>query len=415
MARSAARGVALTALRQWRTSGQFADKIMQDLRQSRPSPACEKAFAQELFYGVIRNLTLLDFLISRLRKRPLNDSLRDLVRLGLYQLLCLRTPPHAAVFETVSFAPASMRPVVNGVLRNAVRQAKDLKKQARRAPLHVRESHPEFLIERWRKAYGSAATVALCQSNNEAAPIYARVNTLRTTPESLVKEEALMQPVPRYPLFARCETLPSSALVRGDCYIQDPSTALALDLLDPKPGERILDACAAPGGKTFQIAAISHNQAELVGCDCDPKRIAQLRENVHRLGIRARIVQHDWLYPSPDRQFAAQSFDKILVDAPCTNSGVMRRRVDVRWRLTPGDFLRMSKRQLGILRAVLPLLRPGGVIVYSTCSIEGEENCDLIRRLCEESPALRLGEMELRLPFQQGFDGAFAARLEFAM
>jgi len=207
--------------------------------------------------------------------------------------------------------------------------------------------------------------------------------------------------------------LPTAALDSGHCYIQDPSTAIACQLLDPKPGERILDACAAPGGKAAYLAQLMQNRGVIIACDRHRERLRILKGNVSRLGATiVHAVRHDWTRNHlPEEILSIAPFDRVLLDAPCTNTGVIRRRIDVRWRLRPNDFSRMSNEQLIISRAVFRLLKPGGLLVYSTCSLEPEENENVIRRLRAELPALGLEAEKDSLPFRDGFDGAFAAKL----
>ena len=170
----------------------------------------------------------------------------------------------------------------------------------------------------------------------------------------------------------------------------------------------MLDACAAPGGKTGYLAELMKNQGTILACDRDEGRIRTLQDNLERLGVGiAQFAQHDWTSGEPLPDAAAISpFDRILVDAPCSNTGVMRRRVDLRWRLTRNDFLRMREEQLRILRATIPLLKTGGVLVYSTCSIEPEENEEVVQAITQEFPFLKLVEQVSLLPFRDGFDGA---------
>ena len=400
-----ARGLALAALTEWRQGTRFADAILQQLLAGSALGASDRSFATELFYGVLRNLTLLDFWISQLRSASLDDASRDLLRLGLYQLFILRTPGHAAVFETVALASPRRSSLVNGVLRNAQRRFAELDAAAASAPLPVRMSHPGFLVERWRKVFGAEAAAALCAWDNEPAPIYARINRLKPPGEQLGEAVAVA------PGFVQLDGIPAEALARGECYIQDPSTRVACELLAAQPGETVLDACAAPGGKTGLLAQQMQNRGTVVAFDRDAARVQTLDENLQRLGVTiARVVQHDWCAGTLANEHAL-SFERILIDAPCTNTGVMRRRVDVRWRLQPADFERMQAEQLAILTAVLPLLKIGGAIVYSTCSIEPEENEQVITRALDAFPFLRVEEQRSVLPFRDGFDGAFAAKL----
>jgi 16S rRNA (cytosine967-C5)-methyltransferase len=238
-----------------------------------------------------------------------------------------------------------------------------------------------------------------------------------TDPEIFLQLYPDLQPLCGNSDFVEFNTFPTAALDSGHCYIQDPSTAIACRLLDPKPEERILDACAAPGGKTAYLAQLMQNRGVIVACDRDPERLQILKDNVGRLGATiVRAVRHDWTRNHPPEEILSIApFDRILLDAPCTNTGVMRRRIDARWRLRPDDFSRMSNEQLLLSRAVLPLLKTGGILLYSTCSLESEENEDVVRRLVAELPTLKLETEKHSLPSRDGFDGAFAAKFTVAL
>ena len=403
------RRVALAALSNWRTGRKFADSVISELLADSELPAPDRAFALELFYGVLRNLTLLDFWIGQLRYDRLENNLRDLLRIGLYQLFLLQTAPHAAVHETVELAPKNWRAIVNALLRNAVRQNQELRRFADEQPLSVQWSHPEFLLKRWQKHFGDQATIDLCSWNNRPPPIYARINRVKIAPHDFVRAYPGSSLLPNRENFAALPTAIWEATAAGHCYIQDPSTAVACELLDPRPDEKVLDACAAPGGKTGYLAELMQNRGTLIACDRDSDRVKQLEENLSRLGVSfARVIRHDW----EDSESAAPienhgPFDRILVDAPCSNTGVMRRRVDVRWRLRPDDFARMKRRQLAIVNSVIHLLKPGGVLVYSTCSLESEENESVAEVIGGENQ--HETEQQI-LPFRDHLDGAFVAR-----
>lgn len=415
MARRSARGLALAALDQWRHGHRFADAILQDLLAHTVLGTPDRAFATELFYGVLRNLTLLDFWIARLRSSSLDDRSRDLLRVGLYQIFILQTPGHAAVFETVALAPKSSQSLVNAVLRTALRGATELKQLADSADLATRTSHPAFLLERWTKAFGADTAASLCRWNNQPAPIYARVNQPKGTMPAFLAADPTRELLPDRSNFVRLWSIPHEALQRGECYIQDPSTTLACDLLQPQPCDAVLDACAAPGGKTGYLAELMENRGELVACDRDRSRVQVLGANLQRLGVtNAHIIPQDWTDVGLEADLRGRVFDKILIDAPCTNTGVMRRRVDVRWRLRPDDFARMAAQQFAIAKAVIPLLKPGGALVYSTCSIEPEENEGMLAQILSAFPSLRIEAQQTLLPFRDGFDGAFAAKLRAA-
>ena len=412
MAQTSARRVALVALRTWRQKKNFADTIISALLSRTSLAAADRAFAVELFYGVLRNLTLLDFWIGELRSARIELDLRDIVRLGLYQIFITKTSEHAAVYETVELAPKQQRPVVNGILRSATRERRELRNKAKSQPLHVRFSHPKFLIERWTKEFGDETTEDLCQWNNQPPPIYARINELKINRQTFLERYREARSLPDVSNFVELPS-PGEALNQGDCYVQDPSTAIACEVLQPKAGTKTLDACAAPGGKTGYLAELMGNEGLIAACDREPARLQLLEQNLTRLGVRiATIVRHDWTKDRiPEEIRSAAPFDRILVDAPCSNTGVMRRRVDVRWRLKPTDFARMQARQIQIVGAVLAVLKPGGTLVYSTCSLEREENEEVVQQLLEKMSILKLEEERRSLPFREHFDGAYAARL----
>jgi 16S rRNA (cytosine967-C5)-methyltransferase len=408
-----ARQTALTALRTWRSGRDFADAVITRALGAGKLTSSDRAFAFDLFYGVLRNLTLLDFWISRLRSSSVDVDLRDILRLGLYQLLLIDTPEHAAVYETVELAPKNRRSVINGVLRNAARRRKELLAEAKVQPLSIRTSHPEFLIERWQGSLGLKNTEALCEWNNQPPPLYARINRLKITRDEFLLAYPEARPLSQDPDFVELPSLEPKALMSGHCYIQDPSTALSGKMMEAEPGEKILDACAAPGGKTSYLAELMHNEGMIVACDRDGERLSLVEENIQRLGIKiVRTLRCDWTRAKVSDDVASLApFDRILVDAPCSNTGVMRRRVDVRWRLQARDFIRMPKEQLSILRAILPLLKTGGILVYSTCSLEQEENELVIEALLREFKNLSVSQQGNILPFRDQFDGAFAAKL----
>ena len=413
MARLSARQVALTASRLWRKEKRFADSIISGLLAKAELPPSDRAFALELFYGSLRNLTLLDFWIGCLRASRIQSDLRDILRLGLYQLFFLKTAPHAAVHETVELAPKKQRSLINAMLRTATRRQSELLASANAQPLFVRTSHPQFLIERWQQQFGPEQAEALCKWNNLPAPVYGRINRLKIDRHKFLRLYPTSRPLTRSSDFVEFDTLPTGAVRRGHCYIQDPSTVIACQLLGPKPGEKVLDACAAPGGKTGYVAELMQNLGTILACDRDPERLEILKENMTRLGARiVQIFRHDWTHGDVPADIATLApFDRILVDVPCSNTGVMRRRADLRWRLRQADFARMQQLQIEIVRALIPLLKSNGVLVYSTCSLEPEENEKIARQILTEMPILRLETETFSLPFRDGFDGAFAAKI----
>jgi 16S rRNA (cytosine967-C5)-methyltransferase len=228
----------------------------------------------------------------------------------------------------------------------------------------------------------------------------------------LLKAVPEAEPHPAHPLSIKVKYIPLRWIIAGLCYVQDPSTLIACELLAPKPGERVLDACAAPGGKTSYLSQLMEGCGEIVACDASRKRLERMDENLSRLGVtNTRMLPIDWTRDSAP--YPAGSFDRILVDTPCSNTGVIRRRIDVRWRLAPDEFQVMQEKQIAILKRIAPLLKKEGTLVYSTCSIEPEENMQIVKRAEAEIPGLRFVESRQSLPFRDAMDGAFAAKFEW--
>lgn len=404
-----ARRCALEALTTWEDTSRFASDILDDLARSLRLSPPDRALAQEILYGTIRNLYLLDELISRFRKGSLNPLTQNLLRIGLYQLFKTGIAEHAAVNETVELARKHERSLINAILRNAQRKKPELLQEIETWPLEDRYSHPEFLLKRWVNQYDGISVEALCRWNNEAPVVFARINPLARDLDALDRVRSETQPClvgESFPGFFRVDGAPNPDWLReGLIYVQDPSTSLACRLLDPKPGEEILDACAAPGGKTALLAAMMKNEGSIIATDNSPPRLEQLRENLQRLAVaNTEVKLADWNAPEAASNFP--KFDAILLDVPCSNTGVMRRRVDVRWRIQERDLARQAINQAELLGAAAKLLKPGGRIVYSTCSIDKAENEAVV-----EVSALKLERTVTSLPWRDGVDGAFAALL----
>jgi len=400
------RRAAVSTLRAWAKGHDYAETLVDRhaRRQSLKGP--DRGLLQAIVFGVLRNRRLLDHWISTLRKGELDHQTRDILRVGLCQLLILELPDHAAVFETVNLGKAAVRGLINAVLRRAATRKKAFRDELDSLPPAVRLSHPDWLAKRWRLAFGADAATALMEWNNQPAPVFARLNPLVPAPEPATLPAA----DPALPAgFFRLEGAPPTELLTtGTIYIQDPATRHGVELLDPKAGETILDACAAPGGKAFLIAATRGSAAGLVCTDSNENRLPRLRENLTRLHCDAAVVElHDWTTPAPPHWHAA--FDAILLDVPCSNTGVMRRRVDVRWRLQARDFDPLVQTQRAIVANTLPCLKPGGRLVYSTCSLEAAENEQQVEAMLAAHPHLQLVATRQALPHRDHTDGAFAA------
>ena len=389
----------------------------------------DRRLVQELVFGVIRWQATLDWLIrrktdGRLQKIPL----QVLLRLGLYQMFWLdRIPDHAAVHESVELAKnlgfGSQSGFVNALLRGCLRERSALEQELlelrRRLPA-TGWSHPDWLYERWRARWGDESTAALLEWDNRPATTFARVNRLKATPEELAAafehEAVLFTPRPydwagTDPVFELREHPPFATLEsfrQGYFYLQDPSTLLAPALLDPQPGETILDLCAAPGGKTTYIAQLMQNRGRILAHDSEPARLNLIEQNLRRLG--ATCIE---ITPPAGAEALARlgPVDRALVDAPCSNTGVMRRRVDLRWRVGPEEIHRLQGLQGRLLEQAAQLLKPGGVLVYSTCSLEQEENTGVVQNFLGQNPAFTLEQERQLTPFADHVDGAYVARM----
>lgn len=422
------REIASRLLQQREQGRDFIENLLEiALVNSRLSSA-DRGLLQELVYGTVRWQATLDWLIGlKTAGRTQKPGLQILLRLGLYQLFWLsRIPDHAAVNETVEMARRQgfgpQAGFVNAILRGYLRE----REQTTRALQDLKQtdpalaaSHPGWLCARWEKNFGRANLARLLEWNNTPPATFARVNSLRADPPKLreqwerEKVQARLVPVEWagtslvYELesFPSLSTLPSFG--EGLFYIQDPSTLLAVSILQPEAGETILDLCSAPGGKTAFIAERMQDKGSVIAHDTAPERLNLVEQNCRRLGVRCVI-------PTLPAALSAQppaSFDRILIDAPCSNTGVLRRRVDLRWRIRETEISRLRATQLKLLRESLPRLKPGGVLVYSTCSLEPEENAELVREFVKEHPTMHLQRERTLTPWTDHTDGAYVARL----
>jgi 16S rRNA (cytosine967-C5)-methyltransferase len=419
------REIAVRLLRQHAEEGGFIEQILEKSLASTSLAQVDKGLVQELVYGVVRWQETLDWLIAQKTKgRNQKMPLQILLRLGLYQMFWLeRIPDHAAVHETVELAKrhgfGPQAGFVNAVLRNYLRerpQTEQKLQELKVADPAVGYSHPKWLYERWKSRFGDENARKLLDWNNTAPTTFARLNTLRGTPEQLVemweKEEVRFFPrqfdwVPGDWVFELkahppLTTLPS--FQQGWFYVQDPSTLLAPALLGPRPGEKVLDLCAAPGGKTTYMAQLMGNTGLIAAQDPNISRREMIRRNCERLGITS--VEIGSALPEP-----SQVYDRVLIDAPCSNTGVMRRRVDLRWRVEPSEIKRLRQTQKELLNTAIRQLSPAGTLVYSTCSLEPEENSELVQEFLAENSNLKLETERSLLPSTDAVDGAFTAVL----
>lgn len=405
------RRAAVSALRAWAKGHAYMDSLIERHAAKNSLSSQDRALLQSIVSAVLRNRRLLDHWIAKLRKGKLDHETREILRVGLAQLLILGIADHAAVNETVNCGKAPVRGLINAVLRQAIVRRSSLLDDMEDVPTAVQLSHPDWLWNRWSKSFGKAKATQLLEWNNQPAKTFGRVNPLKEGARETVEAYDKATPVDGIDGFYEIKGAPPNAWMKdGLVYIQDPATRHCIDLLAPQPGESILDACAAPGGKTAMIAAAMKNTGEILCTDSNERRLPRLNDNLANLGIQIATVRaHDWTNPAPEPWHG--KFDAILLDVPCSNTGVMRRRLDARWRLRGEDIVALTGIQEKILENALPCLKPGGRIVYSTCSIESEENHDLAARFVAEHRGWKIDTECQALPYRDHTDGAYAARI----
>ena len=428
MAAEKPREIACRLLREREAGRDFIENLLDASLANSPLSMSDRGLLREIVFGAVRWQATLDWLISRKTSgRTQKPGLQVLLRLGLYQMFWLsRIPDHAAVNETVEIAKrqgfGAQAGFVNAILRGYLRERESTERalaELRQTDPALGYSHPRWLCDRWETKFGRDALLRLLEWNNAPPVMFGRINTLRADDNKLrehwSREKVEATPIPvdwtnDNLVYQLKSTPPLSNLpsfTEGLFYVQDPSTLLAVAELNPRPGELVLDYCAAPGGKTSDIAARMRNQGRIFAHDTSTERLKLVEENCARLGVTCAIP----VSPSALISQLSMLCDRILIDAPCSNTGVMRRRIDLRWRLRESDLARLRKTQLQLLHDAVVRLKTGGTLVYSTCSLEPEENGDVVREFLARNPAMRLEHERSLSPWQNNVDGAYAARM----
>jgi 16S rRNA (cytosine967-C5)-methyltransferase len=441
------RAICLDILNRVEETALHPDRLLTDsFKRYRYFNSLDRAFLTELTYGVIRWRERLDWVIRLFSKIPIEKielETLNILRLGLYQILFLsRTPSSAAVNESVELAKRIRGKggagFVNAVLRSAIRQKDEIRyPDIHEDPvlhLSVVQSHPLWLVQRWVRERGVEETLQICMFNNQISPLTLRTNTLKINRENLLeklKEEEL-SPIPTVyseegiVLQHPPPTSELPFLRKGLAIIQDEASQLVTSILDPKPGEQILDACAAPGGKTTHMAQRMENQGGIYALDLSNAKLDLIEGLCERLGIRIiKTVKGDASKILPVPQ--GMKFDRILADVPCSGFGTLRRNPDLKWRRGEVDIQRMGELQFSILRNLSMYVEEGGLLIYSTCTVFREENEDVVEKFLEAHPEFQLDRMDNLLPEKSRpliegsyfktfppkgeMDGFFAARL----
>jgi 16S rRNA (cytosine967-C5)-methyltransferase len=433
-----ARKIAYQVLVQAEANETYVDHILGEQRHGDELSAADRNLLTELVYGVMRWQGQLDWVLSQLfhgRYRRASPKLRAILRLGLYQLTHLdRVPAYAAVSESVALAKAESPAwgrLVNGVLRSFLRNPNGIRYPNLAddpvAAISTAQSHPEWLVRRWVARFGVDGTHQLCEANNRRPPVSLRVNFLRASVEEVVGElrgaGADVSPgkLPQYVRVAQIGDLQRLPLFQsGKVSVQDESAALPVLLLDPEPGETVLDLCSAPGGKSTYLAERMKDHGRVLSLELDRRRARLVHENNERLGLSSpEVIVGD------ARHIPVREVGKILLDVPCSGLGVLSKRADLRWKRREEQITELSLLQLELLHAAASQVTSGGIIVYSTCTIEPEENEQLVETFLASRPGFVLEPATNLVPARfvdekgyarsfphvHGTDGSFAARI----
>jgi 16S rRNA (cytosine967-C5)-methyltransferase len=439
-----ARRLALRVLHAVDDGGAFANLALDQALEGSPLSGADRSLATELVYGVTRWRGRLDYVLDRLSTTPVADLpvwIRNVLRMGLYQILFLdRVPERAAVSESVAlareFGHRGTAGLVNAVLRQAARRGAAVAlPPAVGDPvprLAVEFSHPEWLARRWVARYGLEEATRLCRVDNEGAPLTLRVNTTRTSREELTArltpEGVAAEPGRLFPEAVVAHTdrpLRSlAAYAEGLFSVQDESSMAAARAVRPQAGQTVIDACAGVGGKATHLAELAGDRGRVVALDIFNHKLRLLTRAAERLGLRSIETRRIDARELPSAGLEAA--DAVLVDAPCSGLGVLRRRPDLRWRVTEEDLADLARLQAELLSAAADCVRPGGVVVYATCSMEPEENQKVVegflsnrREFVPDDTATAAGLEDVRphgpylslTPMSGGPDGFFVARM----
>lgn len=413
---TAPREQALEILSRVDQHGAYADILLDAALQANILSEPDRRLLTQLVYGTLRWRGRVDWMLDQLLKRPLaklEPAIRNLLRMAAYELLFLdRVPEYATVNEAVTLARKhggkGKGALVNAVLRQIVRRprAEWVPDASPEEPsqLGAYASHPEWLAEMWCARYGLDGARRLMEANNTEAPVVLRANRLRVGRDELVTRlrshgvDAVPAVLPPYGVrLSRAASVAALAeFQQGLCQVQGEASQLVGYLLDVVPGMRVLDACAAPGGKATEIAELMEDRGEVIASDRSIRGLEKLRAGAARLGLECiRICEGDASKPLP---YPTASFDRVLVDAPCSGLGTLRSHPEIKWRRTMADVDRLARLQRKILEHTAPLVKPGGIVVYATCTLTEQENERVVEAFLSAHPHFSLDEALAHLP-----------------
>jgi len=417
MIKETARRMAIHMLTRVEVEGAYANLLLQK-NIPRLTDSRDRQFVTLLVNGVLKHRLTLDYALRRHLSKPMSSlphEVRAILRIGALQILYVdKVPPAVAINESVELAKEypKFTGLVNVVLRRVMEKGwdipwPDLKREPVRY-LSIRYSHPEWMIQRWLKRWGAEETEAFCKVNNEPAQTWIRTNTLKISRESLrdrlTNEGVTVELGDRVPEslkiqdFGALEQLES--FQEGLFTVQDESSQLVAHVLDPKPGQSVLDACSAPGGKSTHLAQLMLNKGEILAFDIHDHKLELIEQLARKLGIT--IIQPQFGDARDLPGIRLESQDRVLVDVPCSGLGVLRRRADLRWQKEELDLQELPSLQFAILERAASCVKEGGALVYSTCTTEPEENFELVKKFRTSHPEFEPVDLMDELPFTLG-------------
>ena len=414
--RASAREAALQVLHAVEEEGAYANLALNRVLEGQNLNKLDRGLATELVYGTLKWRGKVDWVLSRFLSRPLEKLdpwIREILRLGAYQLLFMdRIPVSAACNEGVNLAKIyghkGTAGLVNGVLRNLERNLQGLEYpqpgEDLREHLVVNYSHPRWMVEKWLEELGPEEALSLCKANNEVPPLTVRTNTLKVSREQLAEiltgEGMEISPANYAPeglvvrdLFALTRL---ESFRQGLFQVQDESSMLVARVVNPRPGDLVIDACSAPGGKTTHLAQVMGNRGKIMALDIHPHKLGLVEENCRRLDIEMVETQAFDARELPDRW--SGKADCVLVDAPCSGLGVLRRRPEIRWRKEIAQLPELAALQKALLVKAAGCVKPGGALIYSTCTITREENLQVVEDFSAKNPEFGLVDLTPYLP-----------------
>ena len=361
---------------------------------------------KELCFGTLRWYPAIELLLKELMQKPLREKefeIQGLLASGLYQLIHTRIADHAAINETVAAVAKLNRPwakgLVNAVLRNFLRQREALDKKLSKNPIYTR-AHPQWLLDLLFNGWGSAIALEIIAANNQRAPMVLRVNQQRISRDDYLEQlkaadipaQATKHSAQGIVLDAPMDVTALPDFDKGFASVQDEAAQLAASLLKMEAGQSVLDACCAPGGKTCHILETQSDLSRVVAVELESRRIQRVEENLARLGLEAELKVADAC--ELESWWDNQGFDRILLDAPCSATGVIRRHPDIKLLRKPTDIVKLAEIQLQLLRSLWQTLNDGGILLYATCSVLGEENDQVIEKFLAETPEASVHEID---------------------